>query len=450
MQSFDQGIYETKVPLEFNAILQIGCVCKVDKTAKKRNIQDAWSLSELHMKTTTECSYLEQSISFFYLYHSISEGRAIYIGYFPASRTISVVVVNPYQNKDLLPSFLEKQFREACQTLSVEPPPPRNGVIFRVDYVGYIKDAEKILQREINEYRHEHHGPTIAVIECPNAQSMKLGIRALDDFPCVTIPSNARDSHYQVLGWQQVAAKIGMQRCAASSQWLNDRISLSRYSHVPVGNFELDWLVFTADLFFSRALRDQQQVLWISDDGVPDLGGINEEDTCFADEVHQPVLTYPGAYRKITVELKIHHLAVNALLKSNQVNEMEGGALLGYDQDMHSGAPVQNEHVGFDEDTACAPAFRVLKQLIQRCLADAVTFGNVYADAILQHLYRWLCRLQHLNSDLYAVLFLDHIITSFIFMLQPWIKTSWPSSSPHSSQGKYLLDCIRFPCNTRR
>lgn len=419
MQSFDQGIYETKVPLEFNAILQIGCVCKVDKTAKKRNIQDAWSLSELHMKTTTECSYLEQSISFFYLYHSISEGRAIYIGYFPASRTISVVVVNPYQNKDLLPSFLEKQFREACQTLSVEPPPPRNGVIFKVDYVGYIKDAEKILQREINEYRHEHHGPTIAVIECPNAQSMKSGIRALDDFPCVTIPSNARDSHYQVLGWQQVAAKIGMQRCAASSQWLNDRISLSRYAHVPVGNFELDWLVFTADLFFSRALRDQQQVLWISDDGVPDLGGINEEDTCFADEVHQPVLTYPGAYRKITVELKIHHLAVNALLKSNQVNEMEGGALLGYDQDMHSGAPVQNEHVGFDEDTACAPAFRVLKQLIQRCLADAVTFGNVYADAILQHLYRWLCRLQHLNSDLYAVLFLDHIITSFIFMLQP-------------------------------
>ncbi|XP_075636199.1 DNA polymerase epsilon catalytic subunit A-like [Castanea sativa] len=386
-----EGIYETKVPLEFNAILQIGCVCKVDKTAKKRNIQDAWSLSELHMKTTTECSYLEQSISFFYLYNSISEGRAIYIGYFPASRTISVVVVNPYQNKDLLPSFLEKQFREACQALSVEPPPPRNGVIFKVDYVGYIKDAEKILQREINEYRHEHHGPTIAVIECPNAQSMKSDIRALDDFPCVNIPSNARDSHYQVLGWQQVAAKIGMQRCAASSQWLNDRISLSRYAHVPVGNFELDWLVFTADLFFSRALRDQQQVLWISDDGVPDLGGINEEDTCFADEVHQPVLTYPGAYRKITVELKIHHLAVNALLKSNQVNEMEGGALLGYDQDMHPGAPVQNEHVGFDEDTACAPAFRVLKQLIQRCLADAVTFGNVYADAILQHLYRWLC-----------------------------------------------------------
>lgn len=64
-----QGIYETKIPPEFNAILQIGCVCKVDKSAKKGNLQDGWSLSELHMKTTTECPYLENSIPFLYLYH---------------------------------------------------------------------------------------------------------------------------------------------------------------------------------------------------------------------------------------------------------------------------------------------------------------------------------------------------------------------------------------------
>lgn len=69
---FVQGIYETKVPLEFNAILQIGCVCKVDKTAKVRNVQDGWDMSELHMKTTAECSYLEQAVSFFYLYHRYS------------------------------------------------------------------------------------------------------------------------------------------------------------------------------------------------------------------------------------------------------------------------------------------------------------------------------------------------------------------------------------------
>lgn len=77
------------------------------------------------MKTLGNCdtSYL--------LNFSVSEGRAIFVVYFPASRTISVVVVNSYQNKDLSPSFLEKQFRDACQALSVEPP-PRNGIMFEV------------------------------------------------------------------------------------------------------------------------------------------------------------------------------------------------------------------------------------------------------------------------------------------------------------------------------
>ncbi|KHN21127.1 DNA polymerase epsilon catalytic subunit A [Glycine soja] len=387
-----EGVYETKVPLEFNAIVQLGCVCKVDKTANKRSLQEPWNLSELHMKTTAECAYLEQSISFFYFYHSISEGRAIYIGYFPASKTMTVVVVNPYQNKDLSPVFLERHFHDACQSLSIEPP-PRNGINFKVDYVAHVKDAEAVMQRAINGHSHgrENHMPMVAVIECPNVQLVKLGIQVLDNFPCLSVPYNARDSQYQILGWQQVAAKTGMQRCAASVQWLNQRIALSRYAHVPLGNFELDWLIFIADIFFSRALHDNQQVLWISDDGLPDLGGINSEQNCFVDEVQQPALTYPGAYRNVTVELKIHHLAVNALLKYNLVNEMEGGTLLRFGHELDSGAFSTNDQNGFDESTSCVQAFRVLKQLIQRCLADAVTSGNVYADSILQHLYRWLC-----------------------------------------------------------
>ena len=46
--------------------------------------------------------------------------------------------------------------------------------------------------------RDRHHGPVIAVIECPNSDLLKSNIQALDDFPCVNIPSNARDSQYQV------------------------------------------------------------------------------------------------------------------------------------------------------------------------------------------------------------------------------------------------------------
>ncbi|KAL5211891.1 hypothetical protein ABZP36_022738 [Zizania latifolia] len=386
-----EGIYETKIPPELNAILQIGCVCKVDKSAKRRSIQDGWDLAELQMKTTAECSYLEHTVSFFYLYHSLSEGRAVYVMYFPTSFRIHAVVVNPFRNKDISPSFLEKQYRDACKALGSL----HENITFHVDYHTSIDAGSKYVQRILLEYR-QHPGPVIGVIECPKLQAIKAAVRALDDFPCVTIPCNARDNNYQALGWQVTAGRTSMQRCAASTQWFNERISLARYAHVPLGNFELDWLIFTADVFFSRALHDQQQVLWISDDGIPDLGGTYEGDTCFADEVIQPALTYPGAYRRVAVELKIHHLAVNSLLKSSQVDEMEGGSISSFENDTPGPNGTETE---FDDASSCIPAFQVLKQLIQRCISDAVSSGNVFADAILQHLYRWLCSPQSKLHD---------------------------------------------------
>ncbi|KFK43140.1 hypothetical protein AALP_AA1G085200 [Arabis alpina] len=385
-----EGIYETKVPLEFSAICQIGCVCKIDNTAKARNTQDGWKVGELNMKTTTECPYLERSIPLIYLYNSTSIGRAIYVLYCHASKLMSAVVVNPYGGKELLPSALERQFRDSCQEVSLESL-SWDGIRFQVDYVDHPEAAKKIIQKAISEYREENCGPTVAVVECPDFNSMKEGIMALDDFPCVRIPFNSDDNIYQPVSWQRPAAKIAMFRCAAAFQWLDRRIAQSRYAHVPLGNFGRDWLTFTVDIFLSRALRDQQQVLWVSDNGVPDLGGINNEETFFADEMQQTSLVYPGAYRKVSVELKIHNLAVNALLKSNLVSEMEGGDFLDFEQGVNSRGSSSNDNASFDETTGCAQAFRVLKQLIQSCLADVCKSKNIYADSILQRLSWWLC-----------------------------------------------------------
>ncbi|GER46209.1 DNA polymerase [Striga asiatica] len=120
---------------------------------KKRNVQDGWSLDELHMKTTTECSYLENSMSFFYLYHSISDSRAMYVAYFPTSSQVYVVVVSPFPSKELSPQMLERQFREASQALSIQLSMTNEGMTFKVEYVAHVKDAQGNLQRMITEYR---------------------------------------------------------------------------------------------------------------------------------------------------------------------------------------------------------------------------------------------------------------------------------------------------------
>ena len=72
------------------------------------------------------------------------------------------------------------------------------------------------------------------------------------------------------------------------------------------------------------------------------------------------------------------------------MDEMEGGSIGSFGNDVPPGP--HGTETDFDDASLCIPAFHVLKQLIQRCISDAVSSGNVFADAILQHLYRWLCR----------------------------------------------------------
>src|SRR4051812_26288238 len=98
--------------------------------------------------------------------------------------------------------------------------------------------------------RQQYPGPVIGIIECPKLRAIRESVRAIDDFPCVTIPCNARDNNYQVrnrslvvtysynvsffaslfclhlcvqaLGCQATAGRTSMQRCAASTQWFNE------------------------------------------------------------------------------------------------------------------------------------------------------------------------------------------------------------------------------------
>jgi len=95
--------------------------------------------------------------------------------------------------------------------------------------------------------------------------------------------------------------------------------------------------------------------------------------------------------------MQVHRLAVNALLKSDLVSEMEGGGFLG----VNSRGSSLNDNGSFDENNGCAQAFRVLKQLIKRLLHDACNSGNIYADSILQHLSWWLRRYHYIIFNLF-------------------------------------------------
>eukprot|EP00850_Spirogloea_muscicola_P017955 SM000159S01786 [mRNA] locus=s159:288661:304957:+ [translate_table: standard] len=399
-----EGIYETQVPLEINAVLEIGCVCAITAKARHRSLQEGWLLSELTMKTTTECPYLPSetssslleglAINYFFIYHSTCDSRGLFAVYSPASASLLVLIQSQTRSQDISVPVLERQFQVAALSSGNVVPP--TAIACKVEYMHTSLEARGRIQQVIMELRDTHRGPTVALLECPRlasaTHSFTLDARtvpALGDLPCVP-----------ALGWQQVAARIAVHRCAASGLYLREHIAMSRYAHVPLGNFEPDWVLFTADVFFARALRDNQQLLWMSNSGLPDLGGvIEEEEASFIDEVEQPELVYPGAYRQVVVELKVHHLAVNALLRSSQIDDMEGGSVFGGQPTDDFDLPLGGSVASHDDSLSCSPAFRVLKQMVMGWVRDATEFHNVFADELLKHAYRWLCSPQSKLHD---------------------------------------------------
>ncbi len=68
------------------------------------------------------------------------------------------------------------------------------------------------------------------------------------------------------------------------------------------------------------------------------------EDFFLLPQPPEAELAVPGCYRSVCVELKLHHLAVCALHKAADIVEMEGGSSM---------------------DSVGAPAFKVLRNLVQ-------------------------------------------------------------------------------------
>ena len=67
--------------LAFHAVVQLGCVCIVDRKTCKQGVKDDWSLEDVMMKTTAEYPYSLDSLSFVYLYHRFLSVYYVYSVY---------------------------------------------------------------------------------------------------------------------------------------------------------------------------------------------------------------------------------------------------------------------------------------------------------------------------------------------------------------------------------
>lgn len=148
-----------------------------------------------------------------------------------------------------------------------------------------------------------------------------------------------------------------------------------------------------------RFLQKNNFVLWVSEIDKPDLGGREADDNRMLTEFEEStgmIVNKPGCYSSVCVSLDIDSLAVNTLLQSHQVHELEGtSGAISFDtmpqaslEEMVEGTTLTLP--SYDETALCSAAFKVLRAVVSSWLKDIARDQNVFADFQLVHFYRWL------------------------------------------------------------
>ena len=453
-----EGVYELGVPLLLRAVMELGCVVKPSKAVikeRRRNktpITEPYRLDQLEMLSTTKHEYIEPKNNNYtyrrtYLFHSELDRRAC----------VGLFVVDPIRRNSETGETID-DVTTSVHVWLVDP--TGNGArpnLKRVwkDYTGG-RDGEYHFPKckftlgtvpnrsaalssagsklgEILRSTKTKNIPTLCQIESSlNKEDLLNRLPVLHEVPMVTMRSNTSDSHYPALGWQNFAVQRMLQRFILANGWWEDRLEYARYAHVPVGNFGSDAPSFVADIFFSRLLRRQDHLLWMSRTSTPDLGhgagtmtnsssggpspASGNASTATAGHGTENSVSAPGAYRSICVELDVFNLAVNTMLEVARLDELEGadGSGEGIDVSMFAGGEEDGGDDGGDNDT-CSHSFRVLRMLVQNWFMDVVKKDNPFADQLLVHFYRWVCSSSSLSHEP-AVRSMLHRLMSKVFV----------------------------------
>ncbi|XP_059531846.1 DNA polymerase epsilon catalytic subunit A isoform X2 [Myotis daubentonii] len=402
-----EGVYETQVPLLFRALVHLGCVCVVSKQLVRHLSgweAETFTLEHLEMRSLAQFSYLEPgSIRHIYLYHRTHGHKALFGIFVPSQRRASVFVLDTVRSNQM-PSLSALYSAEHSLLLEkVGPellPPPKH--TFEVRAETDLKTICRAIQRFLLAYKEERRGPTLIAVQS-NWELRRLAgeIPVLEEFPLVPVRVADKIS-YGVLDWQRHGARRMIRHYLNLDTCLSQAFEMSRYFHIPIGNLPEDISTFGSDLFFARHLQRHNHLLWLSPTWRPDLGGKEADDNRLIMEFEDQAtveINSSGCYSTVCVELDIQNLAVNTILQSHHVNDMEGADSMGISfdviqqaslEDMITGNQAASLPASYDETALCSSTFRILKSMVVGWVREITQYRNVYADNQVMHFYRWL------------------------------------------------------------
>ncbi|KAJ2957645.1 hypothetical protein NQZ79_g6638 [Umbelopsis isabellina] len=402
-----EGVYETQVPLLTRAILNLGCVCKVDRqgSGKSRKMDDRFSLLDFVSQESLSNSYLSQpkTFNYLYLYHAYADSRHMFALVGTALSQSRCFVVGTTRESAQMPNLnnLYKhhyaQYKVREETQANEALVYNEEMDLETSYHNSEKGAFNAIQKELVSYQALKRGPTIIAISSPRSTSQLVQqVRIMSEFPYVSMQSYIEDKRLPPIDWLRPTASRMISQYLNLGSWLTEKLLQARYASIPFCNIENDPYLYLADIAFARRLMKNDMVLWWSPSFKPDLGGREEDENLYAvDELVNPEINHPGSYTNVCFELDILRLCLNTLMEAPIINELEGSnGGIGFDNVSHTldeyNAGKVNNMMSFGDGSLSAKTFSMLRGMVQTWFHEALEHNNRFAEMMIDTLHRWL------------------------------------------------------------
>ncbi|KAG0164792.1 DNA polymerase epsilon catalytic subunit [Apophysomyces sp. BC1034] len=401
-----EGVYESNVPLDVRAVLELGTCCAVSKSVgSSQRLEDRYDLLDLVPQPQANSKYLSAPKDFHYvfLYHAQCDSRHFFALVGATLQQQHLFVVGRRQLRQQMPNvnqlykdrynmFIEDNVTPRSETVELKPE-----VDFVVDFPQTERAAFRAVNKALGKYKDLRRGPAVLVVISPRtvgylAQQANL----INEFPCLQLPSLQEDNQFEALNWLTPVTKRMLMRYMELGCWVDEKLEQARYANIPFCNLPQDSYQYMADITYARRLIRNDMVLWWSPGAKPDLGGREDDENMFiTHELVNTEINHPGVYDTVCVELDILRLCLNTIMESPTINELEGtSGAAGFDNAQHTldeynkGA-ISNTAM-FGDGMISSKTFTTLRQMVQQWFHEAALKSNKLGDMMLETLHRWL------------------------------------------------------------
>ncbi|KIJ49176.1 hypothetical protein M422DRAFT_28152 [Sphaerobolus stellatus SS14] len=397
------GVYELKVPLLMRGLLKLGTACSISNTGEinlNRARDIGFDLKQLERAppTLSKAKYLDggRGLKYIFLFHSSAATAPVHVfGLFYPTGTVHLHIVDPATRRQPLVR-LQELYREFSKQVKdtqslIEYP---EDLEFTTAYHGNDTTALKAISRELGLI--ENRSFALIISSGKELSYYETQISKLSRFPVFAMPSNRASHSLDVFPWQADVAKKMLSRYLVAGGWLLRTWDQAVYFDIPIGHVDGDFPLFMADIEFARRLQKQDMVLWWSPNEQPDLGG-SEDDRRAGEELVSPEFHAPGCYSNVCLSISVRNLAVDAVLQSSIVNELEGsGGSTAFDSTSHTldeyaNGQVAQANITLGDSSVSPSVFAILKNMVKTWLLDKARNPDSPADVAVGHFWRWIC-----------------------------------------------------------